>query len=148
MSNNQTDLKPCPFCGKEAAWGEGEQKTKYGNEQVYCKYCYAMTAPEMTKSEAAERWNTRANADTEREWVPVSERLPEKEGRYLTHAQLATAHESIGITYLANSGTDPWWVTSNPKPEQIIAWQPLPEPYQPALGEEGGEREAKEGKSS
>lgn len=56
-----TPLLPCPFCGKnKAAWGEGEQKTKYGNEQVYCSWCLAITAPEMTKEEAAKNWNTRS----------------------------------------------------------------------------------------
>jgi len=56
------ELKVCPFCGGEAAWGEGEQKTKYGNEQVYCSNCYAMTAPEATKKNAALRWNIRGEA--------------------------------------------------------------------------------------
>lgn len=55
-------LLPCPFCGGVAAWGEGEQKTKYGNEQAYCTNCYASTAPEMTKAEAAEWWNARTPA--------------------------------------------------------------------------------------
>jgi|ERR1041385_5846677 Lar family restriction alleviation protein len=52
-------LRPCPFCGEPAAWGEGEQKIKYGNEQVYCSNCYAMTAPEGSKEEAAFLWNDR-----------------------------------------------------------------------------------------
>jgi Lar family restriction alleviation protein len=55
-------LAPCPFCGEKAAWGEGEQKTKYGNEQVYCTNCYAMTAPEGSKEEAAHLWNDRNDA--------------------------------------------------------------------------------------
>ena len=56
----ETYLEPCPFCGSVAAWGEGEQKEKYGNEQAYCPNCYAMSAPEMAKAEAAKRWNHRA----------------------------------------------------------------------------------------
>jgi Lar family restriction alleviation protein len=52
-------LLRCPFCGGKAAWGEGEQKTKYGNEQVYCSDCYAITAPEGSKEEAAANWNSR-----------------------------------------------------------------------------------------
>lgn len=55
-------LEPCPFCGGKAAWGEGEQKTRYGNEQAYCTNCYAMTAPEGTKAKAARSWNTRTTA--------------------------------------------------------------------------------------
>lgn len=59
---NEVELKPCPFCGADPAWGEGEQKTKYGNEQVYCSSCYAITPPGATKAEASEWWNTRATA--------------------------------------------------------------------------------------
>lgn len=64
-TQNEVDnvkLLNCPFCGGKAAWGEGEQKLKYDNEQVYCSVCYAMTPPEMTKAEAAEWWNTRINS--------------------------------------------------------------------------------------
>lgn len=56
------ELLPCPFDGSAAAWAQGEQKEKYGNEQVYCPNCYASTAPEMTKEEAAVWWNARADS--------------------------------------------------------------------------------------
>ena len=59
-------LLPCPFCGGDPAWGEGEQKTKYGNEQVYCSTCYAVTPPEGTKAEAARNWNWRIGDEHER----------------------------------------------------------------------------------
>jgi Lar family restriction alleviation protein len=55
------ELLPCPFCGGKAAWSEGDQKTIYGNEQVYCSSCYAMTPPEGSKAEAAEWWNSRTD---------------------------------------------------------------------------------------
>ncbi len=42
--------------------GQGEQKIKYGNEQVYCESCMAMTAPEPELADAVERWNTRHTA--------------------------------------------------------------------------------------
>lgn len=61
MKNKQQPLKlkRCPFCGGKAAWSDGEQKTKYGNEQVYCTNCWCITAPEGSKEEAAANWNTR-----------------------------------------------------------------------------------------
>lgn len=63
MSNEvETELLSCPFCGGNAAWAEGEQKTKYGNEQVYCSVCTATTMP-GPKNEAAEDWNTRTSVD-------------------------------------------------------------------------------------
>lgn len=55
-------LLPCPFCGSLAAWGEGEQKAVYGNEQVYCPSCYATSAPYSTPQEALKAWNTRLAA--------------------------------------------------------------------------------------
>ena len=56
-----SELKPCPFCGGEAGWSQGEQKTKYGNEQVYCVDCFAQTPPDSSKREAAEWWNPRVD---------------------------------------------------------------------------------------
>ena len=61
---------------------------------------------------------------TVNEWIPVSERLPDKDGRYLT----------------TNSMIGKWIVdwniwTNEPKPSWlynhgVIAWMPLPEPYE------------------
>ena len=53
------------------------------------------------------------------EWIPVSERLPEKEGFYLVfleNGEMAVAH-SDGI--IANHNFEP----------KMLAWRPLPEPY-------------------
>jgi hypothetical protein len=53
------------------------------------------------------------------EWIPVSERLPEKEDFYLVfleNEQMVVAHSS-GI--IANHDFEP----------KMLAWQPLPEPY-------------------
>ena len=53
------------------------------------------------------------------EWIPVSERLPEKAGFYLVfleNERMAVAH-SDGI--IANHDFEP----------KMLAWQPLPEPY-------------------
>ena len=52
-------------------------------------------------------------------WIPVSERLPEKEGYYLVfleNGQMVVAHSS-GV--IANHDFEP----------KMLAWQPLPEPY-------------------
>lgn len=58
------------------------------------------------------------------QWIPCSERLPDKDGRYLT----------------TNSMIGKWIVdwniwTNEPKPSWlynhgVIAWMPLPEPYE------------------
>lgn len=50
-------LKPCPFCGGEAAFlGE--------TSSVKCKRCgctFIVTNPAMTRMETAEAWNRRVN---------------------------------------------------------------------------------------
>lgn len=54
-------------------------------------------------------------------WIPCSERLPEREGRYLcTNDELGGWITSINI-WLGDH-----WLYPNEKP---IAWMPLPEPY-------------------
>lgn len=70
------ELRECPFCGGTAAWSEGEQKAKYGNEQAYCTNCYATTAPEMTKAEAAEWWNARTAPVEAQPTQPLADLVP------------------------------------------------------------------------
>ena len=54
------------------------------------------------------------------EWIPVSERLPEKDGYFL----ITTSDNEIDIReYLYSKG---WGWDGF---ERVIAWQPLPEPY-------------------
>ena len=56
------------------------------------------------------------------EWIPVSERLPEENGRYIVTTR---DDEEIYVTtsYYQN---DEYGFFSN---EEIMAWMPLPEPY-------------------
>lgn len=51
------------------------------------------------------------------QWIPVSERLPEENGYYLT----STLNDEVYCDY--------WSGINFNRTEQIIAWQPLPEPY-------------------
>ena len=58
MSN---ELKPCPFCGGEAAFGANSCQ---GFEYVRCASCKARTwSCYDTKEQAAEAWNTRAERE-------------------------------------------------------------------------------------
>lgn len=61
------------------------------------------------------------------DWIPVTERLPDKEGDYFTTKINDFDEPILGMTYYRKG----WgWSTSY----KIIAWMPLPEPY-----EEGAE---------
>ena len=54
-----TTLKPCPFCNGKAAFGDGEQKKKFGNEQIYCTSCFVNAFPHPLKEDCIDEWNTR-----------------------------------------------------------------------------------------
>ena len=74
----KVELKPCPFCGGRAKFSkDGEQKVKYGNEQIYCTQCFITAAPQETEQEAVDWWNTRASAHPATEWVSVADNFPE-----------------------------------------------------------------------
>ena len=55
------------------------------------------------------------------EWIPISERLPEDRGDYIIDYTNEFG-EFVGISYYDKYG---FWSSSN-----VIAWQPLPEPYE------------------
>ena len=53
----------------------------------------------------------------EHRWIPVSERLPEKEGYYLT----TTIFKEVYCDYWNGDNFD--------RTEMVISWMPLPEPW-------------------
>ena len=64
-----------------------------------------------------------ANGVTVQKWIPVSERLPEKEGTYLTYTDKEQIHLDCFCIY-PNHGTK-FWVGGN---GTVTHWMPLPEP--------------------
>lgn len=52
-----TELKPCPFCGGEAAVWRSERTLKH---QIVCTGCLASTGQFESIDDAAEAWNRRA----------------------------------------------------------------------------------------
>ena len=56
--------------------------------------------------------------EPEQRWIPVSERLPEERGLYLT----TTKNKEVYCDYWNEDNFD--------RTEMVIAWMPLPEPYQ------------------
>lgn len=70
-------------------------------------------------------------------WIPVTERLPEKSGRYcvtLENGYVKNLYYNIektkcypkGFFYLLNNGSMAWLSTKSP----VVAWMSLPEPYE------------------
>ena len=61
-------------------------------------------------------------------WIPVSERLPEKTGRYLITYCYRDKIETQEAVYV--EGKDKWYdITDIEITLAVIAWMPLPEPY-------------------
>ena len=60
------------------------------------------------------------------EWIPCSERLPEKDGAYLCTMDGELCGEEKPFTGMCGIENDVW-----DEPENVIAWMPLPEPYNP-----------------
>ena len=78
------------------------------------------------------------SAQPERKWIPCSERLPEKPdnypccGIYRTYFLVTLKSgcvKSLGYEF----DSDRWQITGSP----VIAWMPLPEPYQAERREDG-----------
>ena len=65
----------------------------------------------------------------EYEWIPVTERLPDKAGTYLVtyHPRYGdNVDENVVAIDVDNFGRGLW---GNRKRQRVIAWMPLPEPY-------------------
>lgn len=70
-----------------------------------------------------------ANTSNKSEWIPVSERLPSKDGdAYLvTDYCPLINHIRTRIAY-CYANKDGFW-SNTPKGYEVIAWMPLPKPY-------------------
>ena len=66
------------------------------------------------------------------EWIPCSERLPEAGKRYLVSAIWKDKDFEKSAVYDAVYGSDGLWHSYNydSVSYKVIAWQPLPQPYQ------------------
>lgn len=62
--------------------------------------------------------------DREVKWIPCSERLPEEDGMYL----ISTCMNCIDTCLFYKDDDGYLWVDYE---ESVIAWMPLPAPYQP-----------------
>lgn len=73
------------------------------------------------------------SAQPEQRWIPVTERLPEKERKQYWvctdteyQCQCRWTNNRFG---LAESDTWGWSIVDTPQYSKVIAWMPLPEPY-------------------
>lgn len=67
------------------------------------------------------------------EWIPCSERMPEKDGRYyVTRQDYVTQTDFTDILWYEKGI---WWNRQYTGDFAVIAWQPLPEPWKGADNE-------------
>lgn len=117
-------LKPCPFCGGQAEikdCGSGTYKIECEND------CIAGNNHFLRKDIDAlvETWNKRASQPPADQWIPCSLAVPKPFNDVL----VSYCDCSIGFMHLEydNKWHDDDWPVA--EPEEIIAWQPLPEAY-------------------
>lgn len=67
----------------------------------------------------------------QREWIPVSDRLPEKGGYYLVSTKFETPRVMLGYYYPVLKKWNYWM--SNLEIASVIAWKQLPTPYKENL---------------
>ena len=71
---------------------------------------------------------TLPSAQPEQQWIPCSERLPEHGGRYLISVLDGINRRTTVAPYLPRCKA--WTMTGRMAYWKVIAWMPLPEPYE------------------
>lgn len=112
------DLRPCPFCGEDAA----DPTDHNGLEYVFCLSCTASGPTALTPEEAAANWNRRANP-----WQPI-ETAPENVLVLLYCPERGVANqERIEVGYASHGSTNA--ISSNMSYHAWAThWTSLPEP--------------------
>lgn len=99
---------PCEYQNPEISC---EKCIEYDTEEHCCqKFCKVSID---TIQEMKEEYNNG--------WIPCSERLPEENGWYLVT-------NTLGVVQQQYWGARHWYKLKN---EAVVAWMPLPAPYQP-----------------
>lgn len=76
-------------------------------------------------------WNLPSADVRENRWIPVSERLPE------IHQDVLLSLRSLDVEVGFRGETEPYYYCHGDyiEPQNVLAWQPLPEPYKAERGE-------------
>lgn len=121
------ELKPCPFCGGEAAmrWFQDEQHP----DIIFVVDCSARCGANTwtTEDNAIAAWNRRE--ETSR-WIPVSERLPENDQTVIGTYYDRENQVSVGeVGFSAFYKTWEFGERGISLDYTVTAWRPLPEPW-------------------
>ncbi len=67
--------------------------------------------------------------EQEPRWIPVGERLPKEDGRYLVTVQNLTGYEHLDNNVFECEFFNTDWIFKGWKDNEVIAWMPLPKEY-------------------
>jgi len=140
-----TELKPCPFCGAAAsAWewnGGARVDCSKWRADAYSVHTHYVGIGARTMEEAIELWNRRAEqppAQPEQRWIPCSERLPEEDNVEVLCTVKQQSKTDRSETIIVEQGCyfyGTWLLSYDYQrvncSREVLAWQPLPSPYQP-----------------
>lgn len=133
---------------------EAEERLKYMFKNCYAfERCEYFTVQDCCGGcrEAVQIAAKRLGQEEQQRWIPIEERLPEKEnGKYLVTIKYEhLCGHGVYIRIMGYcAGTRKWYSTTTEEwieTGSITAWMPLPEPYQKGLAwtEERGSSEGK-----
>lgn len=105
---------------------EAEKEIYKVFDQAFANYIITVLEEGATVSDRCE--------DVQR-WIPVSERLPEKNGFYLATYDGEICGENEPFTGLAEYENGKW-VDDEEDYQCVLAWMPLPEPYKAEMESE------------
>lgn len=113
----KAEIERDDLCDEEGC-GDGEEIYEDGKSQG--RFEQVVRIIEIVKQEA-EKYNNG--------WIPCSERLPEKKGKYLTTSKIyfVPDHVDEPDNYIGLEIT--YYSEINGWNGEVIAWQPLPAPY-------------------
>ena len=137
MSETATYLKPCPFCGGEAATGEVKYSETHAREQgwgqrtfffancVLCGACNKGLVGNVSVDQAIAKWNGRAFEES-----TAKEMSTNQPTYFRTAERPPTLEDSVEGLVLASRGDLPWydkdWADVAKYPGVYKAWMPMP----------------------
>lgn len=123
----------CQFCaGTECGVAEGMPTIDlFGEEGLRPKWC-PLIPEEITRSRRDWYLKGYNDAKKERDWIPVSEQLPELHRDVLV--AVCDVNEDDASTFidcLVDNNDRPTWSMYNGALDRVLAWMPLPDRYRP-----------------
>jgi len=120
--DDEHKVKTCPWCGHEAKAKVVDGETLYNCLNIDCPTGHWTPLKVWNKRPIEDALTARiAELEAERRWIPVSERLPEKDGYYL----VSDDHDDVlSCEFLTERRVEPIWDDD----DGVLYWMPLPKP--------------------